>query len=717
MCDQLEIPSGKLCDPCSVEGKKEESTNFCVNCLEYFCINCAKDHRKYKQSRDHIILEELPPDTTIYEALSTLSRCGIHPEIEIEKFCKLHDAVICRYCVKDMHNGCDDIVDIEDCEKGEIEAIPHTLVELKNKYVEQKTILDIHLEDLDYANSEVTDNIMAYVQNVRDVADSIECSLIETLDSIVSPLHYSLKQEIEHLEITMKKVSEFETFHQLIKSHNYKKEKYILVCKLSELLKASVKVQAIVSSVSSQKIRFMTPANTNELITELSKCRIDFASSKQLSLENCSDEDTSYVSCYDEAKTADLKTVTIDTMKQLQCTEIELKNDKATQVDKHVFDSKLDEGVQIPETALIKRDQATQVDTYVFDSKLDKHVQVPETALIKKVKATQVNTYASVVKLDKQVQVPENNFLNFDNNEVLHMGFMNHERIFTTRREDDVIVDGPSNIVALDVLTDGRIILIDSCQHVIKLFSNDLTFISWMMLENEPTDMCVIEDKKEKIFTVAVCYDECRYLSIIDYAGDFETKSTIECNGTALSVTVFAPDILVLSYTNNTRCKDYAIEVINPTDGLIRFAFNVPRKMVINSGFKIHMHDLFIIRACSIANRIILAANEELYVFEISKCNSIQERLEIMMQCDWFYKRSGSTNLTNVFNVKTDVEGNIYVCDRKSGLHQISSKSCRDSCILLADKKNISAIAIDMTKRRFFVMYENTPFGNIFYLW
>ncbi|KAH3719065.1 hypothetical protein DPMN_061893 [Dreissena polymorpha] len=174
MDDQPKRTTEKMCDPCLVEGKKEESTNFCVNCLEYFCINCARDHRKYKQSRDHTILEELPHDTTIYRAFNTFTRCEFHPEIQIEKFCIHHDAMICRYCLKDMHHVCDDVVDIDDYKKVEIEAIPQTLAELKTKCLEHKTALDMQMEEFFNNNVDVKDNILVYVQKVRDVADRVE---------------------------------------------------------------------------------------------------------------------------------------------------------------------------------------------------------------------------------------------------------------------------------------------------------------------------------------------------------------------------------------------------------------------------------------------------------------------------------------------------------------------------------------------------------------
>ncbi|KAH3719063.1 hypothetical protein DPMN_061891 [Dreissena polymorpha] len=167
---------------------------------------------------------------------------------------------------------------------------------------------------------------------------------------------------------------------------------------------------------------------------------------------------------------------------------------------------------------------------------------------------------------------------------------------------------------------------------------------------------------------------------------------------------MFTSDLLVLSYKNNRKWKGYAIQVINPTNGRVRFDTNVHRLLETVRGIKRNMQGLSIIRACNVAKRLILASNDEVYVF------NQRNRLEQINQCDWFYKHTGSTNLTSIVDVKTDIEGNIYVCDRESGVHQISRKSCRDSRILLSYKREISTIAIDLKQRRFIIIRDGIEY-------
>ncbi|KAH3837280.1 hypothetical protein DPMN_110665 [Dreissena polymorpha] len=196
MCDQPECHSEKTCDPCSIEGKKEQAKHFCVHCLEYFCITCAQYHRKYKPSRAHTILNDLPEDTRIYERVLKFSHCPSHPEIEIDRFCKHHDEMFCRFC-SDIHASCENVVNIEECQKGNIDTIPDKLTALKSMYSTRKKELERQLEELQVNSLEVKNNIREYVKQIRDVADKVERSLNESHQSLISTAYAVIKRVLK----------------------------------------------------------------------------------------------------------------------------------------------------------------------------------------------------------------------------------------------------------------------------------------------------------------------------------------------------------------------------------------------------------------------------------------------------------------------------------------------------------------------------------------
>ncbi|KAH3842149.1 hypothetical protein DPMN_115643 [Dreissena polymorpha] len=656
MCDQSDCHSEKTCDPCSLEGKKETAKHFCVHCLEYFCINCAQYHRKYKPSRAHTVLNDLPEDKRIYERVLKFSHCPSHPEIEIDRFCKHHDEMFCRLC-SDIHASCENVVNIEECKKGNIDAIPDKLTALKSMYLTQKKELERQLEELRVNSLEVKNNIMEYAQQIREVADKVERSLNESHQSLISPVYAVIKQGIEKVEEKEAQLNECKIFHDIMPNTCSTKDQYVLVCKLYQLMNDSV-IQKSGKDGFSVFVRLISPLHTKELVAELLKCEVKLLSNEELTQEKFSDEDTSSAA-YNAPLTAEDKK-------------------KEKQGDNDVLECDI---------AAFKP---------VEDQSGPSQIKEP------------------VKDIDNQ--------LDFDDNyPFLTMILGNKKKIFDIRKTDVArkgLCNIVCNIVTLDVLSDGRILLIDDCKNVLQLFTNEFVLISCMVLaRHKPVDMCVVEDKEDKTFTVAICFEGRNYIRLIEHVLDFNIKKNMQCKGTILSLTLFSLDILVLTYEKNTKYKDHQIQVIQSTSRRVPFVLNVPRLMVSKEGHDIFMHDLSIIRASNIARRIILAADDEVYVFSIPEGKLEEQWFTKPLQCDWFYHRSENTCVSSITDVKMDIQGNIYICDHDSGVHQVSAKSRRDSRILFPKSERMSAIVIDMPRRRILVCHANTSLTSMYRIW
>ena len=104
------------CYPCSLEEVQVKAQCFCVQCVEYLCTNCAKDHRKIKQTRSHVLLEdeEMPHDVSAFEEMAKLTFCMIHTGREIEFKCCSHNEFICSLCFRETHRKCDDVAPVND---------------------------------------------------------------------------------------------------------------------------------------------------------------------------------------------------------------------------------------------------------------------------------------------------------------------------------------------------------------------------------------------------------------------------------------------------------------------------------------------------------------------------------------------------------------------------------------------------------------------------
>ena len=103
------------CVPCSLDDKQCNACCFCIQCVEHLCTDCAKDHKKIKLTRNHILLEgkEMPTDATAFEEIVKLTFCKIHEDRDLEFLCESHDKLICALCIREGHRACKDIVSIK----------------------------------------------------------------------------------------------------------------------------------------------------------------------------------------------------------------------------------------------------------------------------------------------------------------------------------------------------------------------------------------------------------------------------------------------------------------------------------------------------------------------------------------------------------------------------------------------------------------------------
>ena len=102
------------CDRC-IETSNGPAVSFCVNCCEFLCKVCTKDHKAWRKTLSH----ELQPvgtsakvDSTTITKSSLLKRvpeepvyCQIHPDEVLKFYCDTCNVLVCRDCVILEHVG------------------------------------------------------------------------------------------------------------------------------------------------------------------------------------------------------------------------------------------------------------------------------------------------------------------------------------------------------------------------------------------------------------------------------------------------------------------------------------------------------------------------------------------------------------------------------------------------------------------------------------
>ena len=85
------------CTPCANNNRNEEAERYCVECREYFCPSCIKDHNKFAIMRYHQILDKagMSAQGPQQTHMVLTEKCQVHHGNTIDTYCPVHQAVGC----------------------------------------------------------------------------------------------------------------------------------------------------------------------------------------------------------------------------------------------------------------------------------------------------------------------------------------------------------------------------------------------------------------------------------------------------------------------------------------------------------------------------------------------------------------------------------------------------------------------------------------------
>ncbi|XP_053400154.1 E3 ubiquitin-protein ligase TRIM33-like [Mercenaria mercenaria] len=130
------------CEPCRVGEVKREAEAFCVPCAEFLCVECARDHRKNKLTRNHVVLngKDMPDDSSVFKTMKSMVSCQDHPGEEVSYKCKTHSIFVCHKCFAVNHRNCDEITELNSAANVHENEYTRTVLLDKLKTVHDMTI-------------------------------------------------------------------------------------------------------------------------------------------------------------------------------------------------------------------------------------------------------------------------------------------------------------------------------------------------------------------------------------------------------------------------------------------------------------------------------------------------------------------------------------------------------------------------------------------------
>ncbi|XP_053401186.1 uncharacterized protein LOC128557615 [Mercenaria mercenaria] len=193
------------CEPCVNDGKHIEAEGFCVDCFEYLCGQCYKNHTRYKAFRHHVLQDKdkMPVDTAKAGARDVCQeKCGLHPTKIIEYFCKSCDMLGCHACITVNHRQCENVDHIPNIAKDTQQS-----EELK-EFIDE---LDYNLEAINERKKKISSNITETDEMKRKARADLKKQRDE-INTFFDHLEAEMERRIEDIDKRNKKILKTSTF-------------------------------------------------------------------------------------------------------------------------------------------------------------------------------------------------------------------------------------------------------------------------------------------------------------------------------------------------------------------------------------------------------------------------------------------------------------------------------------------------------------------------
>ncbi|XP_060562256.1 uncharacterized protein LOC132721895 [Ruditapes philippinarum] len=202
-----------LCSMCKNGGKKTEGEKFCVDCHDYFCINCVKIHSQVPLCVGHKVLDKSQVNSGTSKGLprAPAERCDRHSHKHIDMYCQNHDNVGCSTCMTIDHRSCKDIFYIPEFIQNKsyqvatreiqtkLKALVKTLAVQANKFQQDK-------QNLQNRKAELLDAIRKFRQEINDQLDKLEKNSVDEIENKFKLLEDKIEEGLKQLQTHKAKV-------------------------------------------------------------------------------------------------------------------------------------------------------------------------------------------------------------------------------------------------------------------------------------------------------------------------------------------------------------------------------------------------------------------------------------------------------------------------------------------------------------------------------
>ncbi|XP_052217178.1 uncharacterized protein LOC127835030 [Dreissena polymorpha] len=643
------------CVPCMCNNESNSAEGFCIECTEYLCSNCCRDHMKNKITRQHVIVKQpdLPTNIEPYTVMKKLAQCEMHPDNLYEFKCADHEQLICSRCLSRYHRTCQGIEDL--CESANVtDKLSGETETLQNLLCFSHELI-LTFEE---RGSELVKNNNEIVQACNELAESIK-NEVNTIN--------------EDTKAHFADIIEKETTEEYINLRRLKDISEIIVTKNEELLEVAKSYgrqheKAATIKYSREEIQNVQQHIKTESV-HVVKGNCISVDAALLSLEsrlkmtsNCSDDLNIFIRDVNRTDNGHIQPTNTSSLSGRECTDKLSSQAVSTVCNRQsVLTLDLKHSCVMPKL--------------VTDSSFIEKISDSEDSYEER--SSQTETACSV-------DVDTGDLKPFMMRSVgTHTGFCMKISSDTTQ----------CSLKALALLPSRGIVLLDVANKKIKIASLDLKVISNMKLFDYPSDMCIIIKQVDLVW-MCVSFPKAKEVRIFKIKDDVHINHifTVQTRFYPVSLAGFKNDVIVLS-RNNLDEKSTIMQMEQ---------FSAPGKP---STVLINVDDM------NDASRIRPGINFSLLMLRgrhvsCIKMHNAKGNIKLGIE-QWYYKCHMNRVFKDVTDVTIDKEGNKYICAKDSNsVHQVSYSCFSKNRIIIDSINTPTCIVVDSNGDRIILGYE-----------
>lgn len=589
-----------LCDPCLLENAKVNAKGFCVQCVEYVCTICSRQHIKNKCTRFHTILtdSDIPQNKALFRLMNDLAICPSHINSTVSHRCGDHNAYMCAVCIANYHRACVKVeklssISLHDCKlKAEQVINQFKVFSEATELVRSRKLA--HADAIQAQSVQIENERIKLVRTLNDKISKLNEKLAEDIENVFERELTKLHNEYARLIEMQTHVARTRELVQISLKYFTEGHLSVVRAKLAKQInldnnfenkdhKCNINTRLIINP----SLRNLHSLGSIKVIKESSPFETNIENSRELYknvAHTCENEDTAIQG----------RTIT-ESVKDMMSTGTIIITSAEADMRKNSLES-LNPTKELIATNYNDKETA---DCHTMLSTLDPPLW-SESGMVKQTRTTQCVSTSSDTKT--------------------------------------------CSVVALNILRDGKLVIIDKSNRKIKVFDNSLTLCCQYSLEGTPTDMC-IADKDRLVLIFSDILRVNRYIlqdSIIKSDKGFPTKYQ------SLSIAGFDDKLVILVQLRNDR-KQLELRDI--------------------SGKIVDIRDLN-------ANCMKLWANirnTTVHLYFLTKerieCCCMQQGNHLnKLKNKWTFKMVSEKRVIDVFAADVDLDGNVYL------LGQVSNK-------------------------------------------